>query len=393
MISDEDLEQLRYKGESTDLDFKQAQYPFAGVSDYEKSDLLKDIMAMANSYRSGPGFILIGFKDLTPHPAEVVGISARDHIDDAALQQFVRSKIDPLLEFQYEERLLDGKHIAVITIPKQARPFAPKQDFGKLKKNVALVRRGSSTDEASMSEMAKMALADGGSSKTARVDLRIDNEGNNPLSARLTLIFLKFGKLPNYEEDNWIDLGNGIRTPLAVMRIVNRHYYRQAADYHAALSRLVLVRLSLANQSDFALGEVKLELTCSAPHGESAQMLRSDDLPDEPKSGDHLYTGGGFRSVVEQLRDTVSVDARASVPVCHVFLGTLRPGETGRAETDIALLPTGAGDYTLRVRILAKEIASPVIKEHAISGAWGQSHYLIVGQWLGRPRGRTVAAC
>lgn len=139
MISDEDLEQLRYKGESTDLDFKQAQYPFAGASDHEKSELLKDIMAMANAYRSGPGYILIGFKDLTPHPAEVVGIAASDHIDDAALQQFVRSKIDPLLEFQYEERLFDGKHVAVITIPKQARPFAPKQDFGKLKKNVALV--------------------------------------------------------------------------------------------------------------------------------------------------------------------------------------------------------------------------------------------------------------
>lgn len=29
MISDEDLEQLRYKGEGADLDFKQAQYSFA----------------------------------------------------------------------------------------------------------------------------------------------------------------------------------------------------------------------------------------------------------------------------------------------------------------------------------------------------------------------------
>jgi hypothetical protein len=365
MISDEDLEQLRYKGESTDLDFKQAQYPFAGASDHEKSELLKDIMAMANAYRSGPGYILIGFKDLTPHPAEVVGISASDHIDDAALQQFVRSKIDPLLEFQYEERLFNGKHIAIITIHKQTRPFAPKQDFGKLKKNVALVRRGSSTDEASMSEMAKMALADAGSSKTARVDLRIETEENNSLPAHLTRSFLNFGKLPDYEEDNWIDMGNGFRTPMPSMQIVNRDYYREGADYHATLNRLVLVRLSLANQSDFALGEVKLELTCSAPHGESIQMLRSDNLPDEPKSGDRLFTGG-FRSMVEQLRETVSVDERASEPVCHAFLGTLRPGETGRAETDIALLPSGPGGYTLRVRILAKEIATPIVKEHAI---------------------------
>lgn len=367
MISDEDLEQLRYKGESSDLDFKQAQYPFAGANDYQKSELLKDIMAMANAYRSGPGYILIGFKDLTPHPAEVVGISASDHIDDAALQQFVRSKIDPLLEFHYEERLFDGKHIAIITIPKQARPFAPKQDFGKLKKNVSLVRRGSSTDEASMSEMAKMTLADAGSSKTARVDLRIDTEENSPLPARLTLSFLKFGKLPDYEEDNWIDMGNGVRMPMASTRLVNRDYYREGADYYATMNRLILVRLSLANQSDFALGEVKLELMCLAPHGESIDMRRSDDLPNEPKSGDHLYTGAGFRNMVEQLRETVSVDERASEPVCHAILGTLRPGETGRAETDIALLPSGPGSYTLRVRILAKEIATPIVKEHAIT--------------------------
>lgn len=212
MISDEDLEQLRYKGESSDLDFKQAQYPFNGAVDHQKSELLKDILAMANAYRAGPGYILIGFKDQAPHPAEVVGIASSDHIDDAALQQFVRSKVDPVLEFHYEERLFDGKHVAIIEVPKQARPFAPTRDYGKVKKNAVYVRRGSSTDEASMSEMSKMALADAGSSKTARVDLRIDTEKNAPLPAYLTLSFLEFGDLPDYEESNTVDLGNGFRS-------------------------------------------------------------------------------------------------------------------------------------------------------------------------------------
>lgn len=366
MISDEDLEQLRYKGESADLDFKQAQYPFAGANDHQKSELLKDILAMANAYRIGPGYILIGFKDQTPHPAEVVGIASSDHIDDATLQQFVRSKVDPLLEFQYEERLIDGKHVAIITVPKQARPFAPNKDYGKLKKNAVYVRRGSSTDEASMSEMSKMALADAGSSKTARVDLRIDTEKNDPLPTNMQLSFLEFGELPDYEESNTIDLGNGLSMPMASMRIVNRNYYRDGADYHATLNRTVLVRLSLANRSDFPLGEVKIELTCSATEGASVQMLRSDELPEEPESGDHLYMGRGFRGVVDQLRQQVSIDERASEPVCHVLLGTLRPGEIGRAESDVALLPTGPGDYSLRVRILAKEIATPIVKEHAL---------------------------
>jgi len=365
MITDEDLEQLRYKGEGADLDFKQAQYPFAGATDHQKSELLKDILAMANAYRAGPGYILIGFKDRTPHPAEVVGIATGDHIDDAGLQQFVHSKVDPPLEFQYEERMFDGKHVAIITVPKQTRPFAPNKDYGKLRKNTVYVRRGSSTDEASMSEMSKMALADAGSSKTAQVELRIDTEDNNPLPDFLKVDFLEFEDLPDYEEDNWLDMG-GFRTRMPSMRMVNRHYYREGADYHATVSRAVLVRLSLSNRSDFALGEVKLELTCSAPKGESVRMMRSDELPDEPRSGDSLLVGRGLRSVVEQLREKVSVDERSSEPVCHVHLGTLRPGEAGSAETDVALLPSGPGEYRLRVRILAKEIAKPVVEEHAI---------------------------
>lgn len=366
MISDEDLGQLRYKGESADLDFKQAQYPFSGASEHEKSELLKDIMAMANAYRSGPGYILIGFKDLAPHPAEIVGISESDHIDDAALQQLVRSKIEPLLEFQYEERLLDDKHIAVITIPRQVRPFVPKQDFGKLKKNVALVRRGSSTDEASISEMLKMSLTDAGSSKTARVALSLQTEESEPLPHNLTLSFLRFGDLPDYEEQYATNSGFGFMAPRPLTRFVNRDYYREGAQFHRDSHRLVLVRLSLANQSDFALQEVKLELTCLAPSGESIQMLRSDDLDDEPEAGGEIHSLAARLGPADHRPETVSVDERAKEPVCKILLGTLRPGETGTADTDVALLPSGPGDYTLRCRILAKEIASPISKEHAI---------------------------
>ena len=366
MISEDELEQLRYKGESTDLDFKQAQYPFAGATDHQKSELLKDILAMANAYRAASGYILIGFKDQTPHPAEVVGIAESDHIDDAALQQFVHNKIDPPLEFRYEERMFDGKHVAIITVPKQARPFAPNKDYGKLRKNTVYVRRGSSTDEASISEMSKMALADAGTSRSAQVELRMDTEDNTPLPTSIELDFIEFDDLPDYEEDSWIDVGHGLRTRIPSMRLVNRHYYREGADYHSTISRTILVRLSLANRSDFALGEVKLELTCSAPEAASVRMLRSDELPEQPKSGELLLTAHRVRSVVEQLREKVFVDERSSEPACHIHLGTLRPGEAGSAETDVALLPSRPGDYKLTVRVLAKEIAKPIIKEHAI---------------------------
>ena len=367
MICDEMLEQLRYKGESADLDFKQAQYPFSGATDHKKSELLKDILAMANAYRTGPGYILIGFKDQTPHPAEVIGIAFADHIDDAAIQQFVHSKVDPLLDFRYEERLFDGKHVAIISIPKQARPFAPVKDYGKIKKNTVYVRRGSSTDEASLPEMSKMALADAGSLKVIQLDVRVEIPKNDFLPAHLTRKFLEFDELPDYEEEDWLDMGNGLRMPIASTRLVNRDYYRDAADYYTIVDRMVLVRLSIANRSSFPLGEVKLEMTCATPYGKGVRILRSDDLPEAPESGDFAFVSHGVQGMVDRFGRKVRVDERGTEPVCHVLIGTLRPGENGSAETDVALLPTGPGEYKLKIRVFANEITTPIVKEHALT--------------------------
>lgn len=98
MTTDEILDALRYKSEGTDLDFKQAQYRFVKASENDKAELLKDIVAIANSWRDGTGYILVGFKDSSPHPAETVGIT--EHLDDASVQQFVNSKVKPKLDFQ-----------------------------------------------------------------------------------------------------------------------------------------------------------------------------------------------------------------------------------------------------------------------------------------------------
>lgn len=357
MINDDLLDQLRHKGEGPDLDFKQAQYPFSSASDHQKAELLKDILAMANAYRDAPGYILIGFRDRTPHPAELIGISATDHIDDATLQQFVNSKVDPQLQFGYEERMFDGQHIAVITVPKQSRPFALTKDFGHLKKGVVYVRRGSSTGEASMSEVSKMVLTDAGVAKSPQVVLHLENENNNLLPHSFELEFLEFADLPDYEES--YDFHH-------VGRLVNSDFYREGAEYHSSLRRLIQVRLSLSNNSSFSLGEVKLELRCAPADGQRVQMMRSDYLPDAPEPSSMSWVRG-VHSVIEQMRERVQVDDRGREPVCHIALGTLRPGETGQAEIDVALLPSGAGDYVLRVKIFAKEIATPIVKEHALT--------------------------
>lgn len=89
MLTDDLLDQLRFKGEGSDLDYKAERYPFVGATDEAKSELLKDILAMANAHRDGTAYILIGFKESQPHPAETVGVPAEGAIDDSRIQQFV----------------------------------------------------------------------------------------------------------------------------------------------------------------------------------------------------------------------------------------------------------------------------------------------------------------
>ncbi|GAA0709881.1 ATP-binding protein [Dokdonella soli] len=364
MTNDEQLERLRYKGEGADLDFKQAQYRFIGCSDHEKSELLKDILAMANAYRDGPGYILVGFKDQTPHPAEVVGISS-EHIDDASLQQFVNSKVQPKLDFRYEERLFDGKTVAVIVIPKQQRPFYLTKDYGKLGKSVVYVRRGSSTDEASPSEVAKMGRDDTEKGRP-RIELSIEDEQNRPLPNSFELTFIRFDNdgLPDYENNVRMNVGGVVHTMPSPVP-VNRHYWRDGADYHSVLSRLIQARLSLTNRSDFSLSDAKLEVTCITPDGGQVVMMRAGHLPKEPDSRDRSL----FRvtpAAFQHLNERITVDDRGSESVCHVRLGNLLPGETGRAQDDLAILPTGPGGYKLRVRILAGEINYPIVEEHTM---------------------------
>jgi predicted HTH transcriptional regulator len=83
-MNDQLLESLLREDEGTALDFKRDQYPFVGVNDDSlKSELLKDILAFANSWRRSGAFILIGVQEVTGGRSNAVGVSS--HIPDASL--------------------------------------------------------------------------------------------------------------------------------------------------------------------------------------------------------------------------------------------------------------------------------------------------------------------
>ena len=140
------LENLLRESECTYLDFKRDPYPFVGATDQAKSELLKDILAIANADKQGDGYILIGVEEVRGSRSRVHGVKV--HLSDNDLQQFVSTKLNRPLTFSYQVVPCDGVTIGVIHIPAQDRFFYLKSDYGNLQANIVYYRLGSSTAKA-----------------------------------------------------------------------------------------------------------------------------------------------------------------------------------------------------------------------------------------------------
>jgi len=153
-MNNELMQQILNEEESTTLDFKKEQYPFQGVSDNKKGELLKDIISFANAWRRTDSYILIGVEEVKGGRSKVHGV--QNHLDDAQLQQFVNNKTNRPVTFLYEAFPSEAVQVGIIKIPLQTRPIFLTKDYGNLKKNVVYIRRGSSTDIANPDEITKM---------------------------------------------------------------------------------------------------------------------------------------------------------------------------------------------------------------------------------------------
>ena len=177
-LTPEQFEHLLNENEGSSLDFKRSQYKFLNANEEEKSELLKDILAFANAFRRADAYILIGVQEKENGKAEIVGIT--ENIDDAQLQQFINTKTQRPTEFSYFSFQRGEQIVAAIRIPVQHRPIYLVKDYGKLKKNIVYIRRGSATAEASPDEIAQMGNSFG-SSHMAIPQIRITFEDNSEI--------------------------------------------------------------------------------------------------------------------------------------------------------------------------------------------------------------------
>lgn len=140
------IESLLYEEEGETLDFKRDHYRFGGGDALAKSELLKDILAFANTRRLDDAHILVGAKGKQGERKTVFGIN--EDIDEASIQQFVNEKTNRPITFSYKTLAVEGKKVGLYRIPPQTLPFFVRKDYGIVRQNIVYIRRGSSTAEA-----------------------------------------------------------------------------------------------------------------------------------------------------------------------------------------------------------------------------------------------------
>jgi Putative DNA-binding domain len=268
------IESLLYQSEGTALDFKRDQYPFLnGATDDQKSELLKDILAFANSFRQTDAYIIIGVKE-SNGDREVFHIEDDDHFDDAKLQQFVNGKTNRPVEIAYEVHHYEGKDLGVIRIAKQERPIYSKKNYGnKVKQDVVYYRLGSSTAIANPDDIAKMGRDNIQSVLPPNIKLQFaDLENHQELGTEIKLhsrAFAKSSCLPNF----CINDPYGLRYPT-----VNENYWREKEEYIRINNLCRSVGMVIYNQSSVLAEAVKVEIKVDSLDG----IYITDKLPETP---------------------------------------------------------------------------------------------------------------
>ncbi|MGE6593664.1 AlbA family DNA-binding domain-containing protein [Bacillus mycoides] len=138
-IKEKIIELIEQGVECEYLDFKAKMYPRKGCT-----DLLKDILSMANSHHKGTKYIILGVKDDILNGRTIVGIDKDEKVDSSTYQQYILNNIEPNLNFDLQYVNINKKTIAVIEIKNtNNKPYMIKKNIANLHEGCCLVRKGS----------------------------------------------------------------------------------------------------------------------------------------------------------------------------------------------------------------------------------------------------------
>lgn len=346
------IEQLLFEEESTTLDFKRGQYKFVNATDREKSELLKDIIAFANSWRRSTAYILLGIEESKGEKSKITGVAT--HLDDANLQEFVNKKLNKPISFSYQAAEFSNTQIAIIEIPVQERPFYLKKDYGKLKKEKIYIRRGTSTDIASLEEVSKMG---GNISSSSSPNLSIqlsDVETHQILDIPIT-IESTFHKISNEDYLSIPDYSAGH----SYIDVYDKDYYRDFFEYFREKHFFKKFGFSVVNKGDFSAKNAILKISYPADEG----VFFKKEILDPPDSS----MIGKIRPIQEAFQETIiSCSKVGSRWKIEIKLSDIRPKDTTWSH-ELYIASNISQNILLDVSIYADNLINPVLSSFEIN--------------------------
>ena len=147
------LDQLLQRQESDDLDFKSQQYNLK--TNRNRSKFIKDILAMANTPRSGSAYIVLGVRE---HSGKVTGIpGVTDHPDESELGRIVSGKVNTTPRFTYRQVQYRELELGLIEIPPdQPSIVVPRADDEVLREKTVYIRRNAQNIAADPEDLARL---------------------------------------------------------------------------------------------------------------------------------------------------------------------------------------------------------------------------------------------
>lgn len=361
--------------ESETFDFKSGQYKFYSATDEEKSELLKDIIAFANAWKTGEAFIVIGVAEKNGRKDAVVGVTTP--LKDNDVQQFVNSKTNRPVRFLVYSDKAEGQDINVIQIARdQQRPIFLSKAFGKLKSNDVHIRSGSSTAIASPDQIAEMAKADQQVSiAQANLDFEwADSTEHRRLGKEVTINCVKLvdppprppkPKIPLPEPYLPPSIINSLdsmmksicaqyATPLTpTMSLNNGPSAEEVLEYTKALAMIAPLRIWLKNLGLRNASSVKVRIPI--PRASGVRVVDESDLPKKPQGrlymGLNLHSSISFGTYVKESSEgwNVEIDAK-----------TIQPQDEFWSYENFYLSSDGDCTIETSATIFADDLAKPI---------------------------------
>jgi hypothetical protein len=355
------FEVLLYQNESETLDFKEDQYAFDGATDIQKCELLKDILAFANSWRRDDAYILIGVREVRGGRSVVCGTSS--HLLNRNLQQFVNSKINRPITFSYAENEFEGHKVGILAVPIQDRPFFLMKDYGRLKAKTVYVRRGDTTDEASPDEIYKMGSVVNRPESRPTLQLAFaDLQKRSELGTEFTLD-CKLYNLP--KPDSIPDYGRQPAGPFGIDLhadiSANYDFLRDIADFVYRYGMLQPIGFVVKNPSTVAATNVNLRFRIPSS---AVQVCSKDEMPSKPSANKfaNLGIGSGFH------KSGVTVSRHGDFYDVRIEIGTVQPGIDEWCTEEIFVGGPHAFDLPLEMTLSADNLRFPQVQMLTIKG-------------------------